>query len=42
MAKPKPISKEMCLAAMAKTKSVLAAARYLNCSLNAGKNSLDI
>ena len=32
MAKPKPISKEMCLAAMAKTKSVLAAARYLNCS----------
>ena len=32
MAKPKPISKEMCLAAMSKTKSVLAAARYLNCS----------
>ena len=32
MPKPKPISKEMCLAAMAKTKSVRAAARYLNCS----------
>ena len=32
MAKPKPISKEMCLAAMSKTKSILAAARYLNCS----------
>ena len=30
--KAKPISKEMCLAAMAKTKSVKAAARYLNCS----------
>tara|TARA_R100000900_G_scaffold6378_3_gene6638 strand:- start:394 stop:1038 length:645 start_codon:yes stop_codon:yes gene_type:complete len=28
----KPISKEMCLAAMNKTKSVKAAARYLNCS----------
>jgi len=28
----KPISKEMCRAAMAKTKSVRAAARYLNCS----------
>jgi hypothetical protein len=28
----KPISKEMCLAAMAKTRSVKAAARYLNCS----------
>ncbi len=28
----KPISKEMCLAAMNKTKSVRAAARYLNCS----------
>ena len=32
MPQPKPISKEMCLAAMAKTKSVRAAARYLNCS----------
>ena len=29
---PKPISKEQCLAAMNKTKSVRAAARYLNCS----------
>jgi hypothetical protein len=28
----KPISKDMCLAAMDKTKSVKAAARYLNCS----------
>ena len=28
----KPISKQMCLAAMNKTKSVKAAARYLNCS----------
>tara|TARA_R100001443_G_C3362750_1_gene179363 strand:- start:1589 stop:2236 length:648 start_codon:yes stop_codon:yes gene_type:complete len=28
----KPISKDMCLAAMNKTKSVKAAARYLNCS----------
>ena len=28
----KPISKEMCRAAMAKTKSVKAAARYLSCS----------
>ena len=28
----KPISKDMCLAAMSKTKSVRAAARYLNCS----------
>ena len=32
MPKPKPISKQMCLAAMSKTKSVRAAARYLNCS----------
>ncbi len=32
MAKPKPISKEMCLAAMAKTKSNMAAARFLNVS----------
>tara|TARA_R100001443_G_scaffold6485_1_gene15339 strand:- start:6164 stop:6808 length:645 start_codon:yes stop_codon:yes gene_type:complete len=32
MPKAKPISKEMCLAAMNKTKSVKAAARYLNCS----------
>ena len=28
----KPISKDMCLTAMDKTKSVKAAARYLNCS----------
>ena len=32
MPAPKPISKDMCLAAMNKTKSVRAAARYLNCS----------
>ena len=32
MPKAKPISKEMCLAAMNKTKSVKSAARYLNCS----------
>ena len=32
MPSAKPISKEMCLAAMNKTKSVKAAARYLNCS----------
>lgn len=32
MAKPKPISKEQCLAAMNTTRSVRAAARYLNCS----------
>jgi hypothetical protein len=32
MPKAKHISKEMCLAAMSKTKSVKAAARYLNCS----------
>jgi hypothetical protein len=32
MPKAKPISKEMCLAAMTQTKSVKAAARYLNCS----------
>ena len=32
MPAPKPISKQMCLAAMNKTKSVKAAARYLNCS----------
>jgi len=32
MPAPKPISKEMCLAAMTKTKSVKAASRYLNCS----------
>jgi hypothetical protein len=32
MPAPKPISKDMCLAAMDKTKSVKAAARYLNCS----------
>ena len=32
MPAPKPISKDMCLAAMNKTKSVKAAARYLNCS----------
>jgi hypothetical protein len=32
MAKPKPISKEQCLAAMKTTRSVRAAARYLNCS----------
>ena len=32
MPAPKPISKDMCLAAMSKTKSVRAAARYLNCS----------
>jgi hypothetical protein len=28
----KPITKEMCLAAMTQTKSIMAAARYLNCS----------
>ena len=32
MPAPKPISKDMCLAAMDKTKSIMAAARYLNCS----------
>lgn len=32
MAKPKPITKEMVISAMDKTKSVRAAARYLNCS----------
>jgi hypothetical protein len=32
MAKPKPITKEMVVSAMDKTKSVRAAARYLNCS----------
>ena len=32
MPSPKPISKDMCLAAMNNTKSVKAAARYLNCS----------
>jgi hypothetical protein len=32
MAKPKPISKEDCLRAMKQTRSVKAAARYLNCS----------
>tara|TARA_B100000963_G_scaffold312516_1_gene289965 strand:- start:922 stop:1569 length:648 start_codon:yes stop_codon:yes gene_type:complete len=32
MPAPKPISKDMCLTAMDKTKSVRAAARYLNCS----------
>ena len=32
MPAPKPISKDMCLAAMDSTKSVKAAARYLNCS----------
>ena len=32
MPAPKPISKEMCLAAMDKTKSTKAAARYLGCS----------
>jgi hypothetical protein len=32
MPAPKPISKDMCLSAMDKTKSVKAAARYLNCS----------
>jgi hypothetical protein len=32
MAKPKPITKEDCLRAMKQTRSVLAAARYLNCS----------
>ena len=35
MPAPKPISKQMCLAAMNKTKSVKAAARYLNCSYEA-------
>jgi hypothetical protein len=29
---PKPISKEMCVRAMTQTKSIMAAARYLNCS----------
>jgi len=32
MAHPKPISKEQCIAAMKHTRSVRAAARYLNCS----------
>jgi hypothetical protein len=32
MAKPKPISKDDCLRAMKQTRSVKAAARYLNCS----------
>jgi len=32
MPKPKPITKEQILASMAKTKSNMAAARYLNCS----------
>jgi hypothetical protein len=32
MPKPKPLTKEMILAAMAKTKSNMAAARYLRCS----------
>lgn len=32
MAAPKPISKEDCLRAMKQTRSVLSAARYLNCS----------
>ena len=32
MAKPKPLTKEMILSAMDKTKFVRAAARYLNCS----------
>jgi hypothetical protein len=32
MARPKPITKEQCLIAMKQTRSVLAAARYLNCS----------
>ena len=32
MPKPKPLTKEQILAAMAKTKSNMAAARYLNCS----------
>lgn len=32
MAAPKPISKEDCLRAMKQTRSIMAAARYLNCS----------
>ena len=32
MPKPRPLTKEQILAAMAKTKSNAAAARYLNCS----------
>ena len=32
MPKPKPITKEQILVAMTKTKSNMAAARYLNCS----------
>jgi len=32
MAQPKPISKEDCLRAMKQTRSIYAAARYLNCS----------
>jgi hypothetical protein len=32
MAKPKHITKEQCLVAMKQTRSVMAAARYLNCS----------
>jgi hypothetical protein len=32
MAKPKPISKEDCIRAMKQTRSIKAAARYLNCS----------
>ena len=41
MPAPKPISKDMCLAAMNKTKSVRAAARYLNWRINRQVNNED-